>query len=51
MTCGGVGVGLGVGFLRNEPTKAQEPKPVKITKPVSNPIAATGLSQTEPPAG
>jgi len=51
MTCGGVGVALGVGLLRNEPTKAQEPKPVKMTKPVNSPIAATGLSQKEPPAG
>jgi len=46
-----VGVALGVGLLRNEPTKAQEPKPVKMTKPVNSPIAATGLSQKEPPAG
>ena len=37
--------------MRNEPTKAQEPKPVKITKPASSPIAAMGLSQKEPPTG
>ncbi|NQE38577.1 hypothetical protein E5S67_06362 [Microcoleus sp. IPMA8] len=44
-------MGLGRELLRNEPTKAQEPKPVKITKPVSSPIAAMGLSQKEPPTG
>ena len=52
VSSGGAGVGLGRGLLlRNEPTKAQEPKPVKITKPVSSPIAAAGLSQIELPAG
>ena len=51
MSAGGVGVGLGRELLRNEPTKAQEPKPVKITKPASSPIAAMGLSQKEPPTG
>ena len=52
VSAGAVGVGLGRGLLlRNEPTKAQEPKPVKITKPVSRPIAAMGLSQKEPPTG
>ena len=51
VSAGGVGVGLGRELLRNEPTKAQEPKPVKITKPASRPIAAMGLSQKEPPTG
>jgi hypothetical protein len=52
MTDGAVGVAVGFGLLlRNEPTNAQEPNPVKMTKPVSSPIAAAGLSQKEPPAG
>ena len=50
MSAGGVGVGCDPLF-RNEPTKAQEPKPVKMTKPAPMPIAAIGLSHKEPLPG
>ena len=50
VSAGGVGVGFDPLF-RNEPTKAQEPKPVKMTKPAPRPIAAIGLSHKDPLSG